>query len=210
MTIKLATKPNLKEAEDYLSKTDPLLKVVIAKYGDCQLEPHKDYYGALVQSIIGQQLSVKAAHAIGLRFMALFGNKLPSPKQISLKSHDELRAVGLSNSKVNYVRDLADKILAKELDLEKIGILENDQIVEELTKVKGIGVWTSHMFLVFCVGRLDVLPIGDLGIRKGIQNLYGLNTLPSSDEVTEIGISKKWHPYESVASWYVWKSLDNK
>ena len=205
----LATKANLLKAEAYLSGVDPVLAVQIKKHGHCQLKPHSDYYGALVDSIISQQLSVKAAETIAGRFMALFGGHLPTPEEIKLKSHDELRAVGLSNPKVGYIKDLADKLLDKSLKLDKISDLTNDQLIEELVGVKGIGVWTAHMFLIFCVGRLDVLPVGDLGIRKAIKNLYDLDELPSEEQVTKLCLDHKWHPYASVASWYVWRSIDN-
>lgn len=206
---KLATKANLLEAENYLSKVDPIIGDLIKKHGHCQLKPHTDYYGALVNSIIGQQLSVKAAQAIAGRFMDLFGGRLPTPKEIKSKSHDELRAVGLSNAKVGYIRDLAEKLLDGTLKLDKIKELSNDLLIEELVSVKGIGVWTSHMFLMFCVGRLDVLPVGDLGVKKGIQNLYNLSVLPSEEQITKLASDHQWSPYASVASWYIWRSLDN-
>ena len=206
--VRIATKANLLAAEEYLASVDPILGAQIKAHGHCDLIPHHDYYGALVDSIISQQLSIKAAETISGRLRGLFDDRLPTPEQIMLKSHEDLRAVGLSNSKVSYIRDLADKLLDNTLDLARIEDLSDDQLIKQLTAVKGIGVWTSHMFLIFCVGRLDVLPVGDLGIRKGLKNLYGLKLLPRADKVTKIYHQHRWSPYGSVASWYIWRSQD--
>lgn len=135
--------------------------------------------------------------------------KFPSPEQILEKSVEELRAAGLSNAKAAYVQDLAQHVLDKRLNLETLNALSNDEVVRELTTVKGIGEWTSHMFLMFAMGRLDILAIGDLGIKNGIRALYGLDHLPTPSEVQDIAQNNNWHPYESVACWYIWQSLDN-
>jgi DNA-3-methyladenine glycosylase II len=208
--LQVIDKDKLVLATTYLAKNDPIIAKLINIYPLPNITPHSDYYGALVSSIIGQQLSVKAAETILNRFMALFNDQLPTPQQILQKDRTSLREAGLSNSKVNYITDLASKIENNELELDKISKLSNDQIVAELSLVKGIGVWTSHMFLIFCVGRINVLPYGDLGIRKGIMQLYKLATLPVDNEVIELSIQNKWTPYMSIASWYIWRSLDNK
>jgi len=173
------------------------------------LQPHRQYYRALADSIIGQQLSVKAAGSIRRRFRELFGGTFPTPEMILRKTPEELRTAGLSGAKAIYIRDLAQHIKDCKVRFDKIASQSNETIIAELSDVKGIGVWTVHMFLIFCIGRLDVLPVGDLGIRNGIQKLYGLKDLPTTDQIIAVAQKNKWHPYESVASWYVWHSLDN-
>lgn len=206
----LASPTELQKAQSHLLKMDPVLAPTIKRAGLAQFTPHTNYYEALVSSIISQQLSVKAAASIQKRFEDLFGGKLPKPEEILRKQPDELRTVGLSNAKAKYVRDLAQHIVDKKIDLSTLNMLSNEEIVGELTDVKGIGEWTVHMFLMFCMGRLDVLPVGDLGIRNGVRALYDLEELPPPDQIREIATKNNWHPYESVASWYIWHSLDNK
>ena len=197
------------DALAYLRKVDPRLKGLIDAYPVPAFEKHDNYYHELVDSIISQQLSVKAARTIEGRFKDLFGGKFPSPEQILTKDVEELRAVGLSRPKARYIQDLAMKIIDGEVKFDTIDELSNDEIIAELTKVKGIGVWTVHMFLMFCMGRLDVLPTGDLGIKNGVAKLYALDHVPSEREVELIAEENRWHPYESVASRYIWLSLDN-
>lgn len=199
----------MQKAADHLATNDPKLAPVIKQAGLCTIKPHTDYYWALVDSIISQQLSVKAAAKIEERFRALFPGALPLPEQILEKSDDELRAVGLSGAKVTYVKSLAEHIVDGRLKLDKLNMLSNDEISRELTAVKGIGEWTAHMFLMFAMGRLDILPVGDLGIKLGIQKLYALDHLPSPTEIEDIAEKNHWHPYESVASWYIWHAKDN-
>jgi DNA-3-methyladenine glycosylase II len=194
----------------HLGQHDPALVKVIASYPACTIRPHKNYYQELVDSIISQQLSVKAAASIENRFRDMFGGQFPTPEQILTKSPDELRAIGFSYAKGNYVRDLAQHIIDGKVRFDHLDSLSNEEVITELTAVKGIGEWTAHMFLMFCMGRSDVLPVGDLGIRNGIRQLYGLDHTPSPDEIKTIADNNKWHPYESIASWYVWQSLNNK
>jgi DNA-3-methyladenine glycosylase II len=183
---------------------------VIARSGICTISPHTDYYRELVDSIISQQLSVKAARTIERRFCELFGaSDFPPPEVILTKEIDELRTAGLSRGKAMYVRDLAQHVLDDKIRFESFPQLSNQEIIDELVAVKGIGEWTAHMFLMFCMGRLDVLPVGDLGIKNGMMKLYGLNAPPSPEQMREISVKYNWHPYESVASWYIWQSLDN-
>jgi DNA-3-methyladenine glycosylase II len=197
------------QAAQHLSDQDPILGSVIAGNGLPTFQPHTDYYGALVNSIIGQQLSVKAASTIKQRFIDLFGGKLPSPEAIINKSHEELRSVGLSNAKANYIRDLAEHVLDGRIKFDRIPDQTNAEIIAELTNVKGIGEWTVHMFLMFSVGRLDVLATGDLGVRNAVRGLYSLENTPTPQQVIDIAEQNHWHPYESVACWYLWRSLDN-
>jgi DNA-3-methyladenine glycosylase II len=205
----LASPDELTKAINYLVQHDEILRPVIVASPACTIAPHTDYYAALVNSIVGQQLSVKAAAAIRRRFLALFNESFPTPEQILETSVEQMRAIGFSNAKGGYVRDLAQHIVDGRITFDRLSKQTNEQIITELTDVKGVGEWTVHMFLIFCVGRLDVLPIGDLGIRNGIRNLYGLNIAPTAQQVSAIAKSFSWHPYESVASWYVWRSLDN-
>ena len=209
--MKLATSHTLKDAAEYLASVDPYLAPIIAKAGLATISPHKNYYQALVESIVSQQLSVKAADTIMKRFLGLFPDDIfPEPGHILEKDIEEYRAVGLSRQKATYIQDLAVKVIEGTVVFEKLDTLPNDEIVTELTKVKGIGVWTVHMFLMFCMGRLDVLPTGDLGIKNGMYALYGLEEKPSPEEMEALAKKHQWNPYESVASWYIWHSLDNK
>jgi len=199
----------MKEALAHLRQSDARLLALINTYPAPNFKKHTNYYHELVDSIISQQLSVKAARTIEGRFKDLFDGDFPSPEQILDKDIEELRAVGLSRPKARYIQDLASKIIDGTVKFDTIDDLSNDEIIAELTKVKGIGVWTVHMFLMFCMGRLDILPTGDLGIRNGIMKLYQLDHVPAEREVELIAEKNNWHPYESVASWYLWQSLDN-
>jgi DNA-3-methyladenine glycosylase II len=154
---------------------------------------------------------VKAAATIEKRFIDLFdGDGFPTPEHILTKTVEELRAIGLSRQKASYIQDLAMKVLDGSVQFNHLDTLTNEEIINELTAVKGIGVWTVHMFLIFCMGRYDVLPIGDLGIKNGIRKLYELTAQPTAEDITALALKNKWHPYESIASWYIWHSLDNK
>ena len=199
----------LVKAAAHLSEVDPKLKSVIARAGIAKFAPHKNYYLELIDSIISQQLSVKAAASIRKRFLSLFNDEIPAPEAIIAKSIEELRSAGLSGAKAKYIQDLALHVKEKKLKFDKFDNLSNDEIITELTAVKGIGEWTAHMFLMFCVGRLDIVARGDLGIMNGLKALYELDEVPNPQQVTEIATAKHWHPYESVACWYVWQSLDN-
>jgi len=202
-----ANPDTLAEAAAYLKKTDPLLAPFIDR--PANINPHKNYYQELVESIVSQQLSVKAAATILKRFIALFGEDFPAPDKVLEKDIEELRGVGLSRQKGSYIQDLALKVIEGDVRFNHLDTLTNDEVIAELTKIKGVGVWTVHMFLIFSMGRLDVLPTGDLGIKNGIQKIYGLEKQPTELEITAIALKNKWHPYESAASWYVWKSLNN-
>ena len=138
----------------------------------------------------------------------MFGGDFPAPEEILKKDVEELRRVGLSYGKAAYVRDLAQHVVDGRVKFDHLDALTNDEIIAELTAVKGIGEWTVHMFLMFCMGRLDILAHGDLGIKNGIQKLYGLDHQPSALEIQELAAQKKWHPYETAACWHVWHSLE--
>ncbi len=196
-------------AAKYLSEHDAVLRPVIERVGLCTIRPHKDYYQELVDSIISQQLSVKAARSIEGRFRDLFGGVFPTPEQILTTNVDTLRGLGFSRAKSSYVLDLARHVVDGKVRFDHLDAFSNEDVIAELTAVKGIGTWTAHMFLMFCMGRTDILPVGDLGIRNGIRKLYGLTDSPTPDQISEVASKNNWHPYESIASWYVWQSLDN-
>lgn len=196
-------------ALEHLRVHDPIIAELIARYPTPTFHKHGNYYQELVDSIISQQLSVKAARAIEARFKDLYGGNFPSPEQILDTDIETLRSVGISRPKARYIQDLAMKILDGSVKFDHFDEQTNEEIIAELTTVKGIGEWTAHMFLMFCMGRLDVLPVGDLGIRNGVTALYGFTTTATPQDVVDIANTHHWRPYESVASWYVWQSLDN-
>jgi DNA-3-methyladenine glycosylase II len=164
-----------------------------------------DAYGALLRAIVGQQLSTKAARTIYLRVLDLFGGSTPSPEQLLEAGEEDLRACGLSGRKTEYVRDLAAHVLSGELELDRLQELGDEQVIEEIVAVRGLGRWTAEMFLLFHLQRPDVLSGGDLGIRKAIQIEYGLEEMPTPTQVLEIG--EPWRPHRSLASLYLWESL---
>ena len=201
--------PKLKEALEHLSKNDKTLSTIIKNNGICNLTPRKEFFNSLLEAIIGQQLSVKAADSIITRFFAHFGQK-PHPADVLNEDPDRMRELGLSNAKVKYVKDLASKILNQEILLDGIDKKTDTQIMDELLKVKGVGTWTVHMFLIFTLGRENVLPAGDLGIKKSIMINYKLKELPTEEQIIKISKRRGWAPHNSLASLYLWKSLDNK
>jgi len=175
---------------------------------DLEQERTGDAYGALLRSIVGQQLSTKAARTIYGRMLELFDGHAPTPVQLLAADPDKIRAAGLSHPKINYLRDLAQHVLDGELELERLDELPDEEVIEQLTAVKGIGDWSAHMFLMFHLGRPDVLPVGDQGIRRAVQIEYGLRTLPDAKRLDKI--ARPWRPYRTLACLYLWSSLDNK
>jgi DNA-3-methyladenine glycosylase II len=172
--------------------------------------PQRDeHYGALVRAIVGQQLSVRAARAIYGRLLARFSDRPPTPSQILADDPEELRAAaGLSRAKVAYLRSLAEHVLSGELELERLDELDDDRVIAELTAVKGIGLWSAQMFLMFQLERPDVLAVGDLGIRRAMEIAYGLPELPQP--VVMERIAEPWRPYRTLACRYLWRSLQNE
>jgi DNA-3-methyladenine glycosylase II len=205
----MAFQQKLDRAAGHLAEHDSKLAPIIKASGPCRIKPHTDHYGELAGSIVGQQLSSAAAGTIWRRVLELFDGKMPTPQQLIKIDDQKLRDVGLSWAKVRYVKDLAQHILDGRLDLDHIATMPNEQIIEQLTAVKGLGEWSAHMFMIFGLGRLDVLPTGDLGVRKAVMNLYGLKEMPDPTRMVTIANQNNWHPYESVAAWYCWQSLDN-
>ncbi|HEX8648605.1 MAG TPA: DNA-3-methyladenine glycosylase [Thermoleophilaceae bacterium] len=196
----------------HLRRRDPVMRELIKRLGPLDLEARRrgrpaDAYGALLRSIVGQQLSTKAARSIYDRVTALFGGRTPSPEELLAYDPEELRGAGLSRAKVTYMRSLAEHVVDGSLELDRLNELSDEEILTELTAVKGLGAWTAHMFLIFHLQRPDVLPVGDLGVRNAARQLYGLDELPKPAELEALG--EPWRPYRSLASLYLWRSLDN-
>ncbi len=200
----------LKEGATHLATVDPVLKQVIDNAPLPSFTPHHNYYQELVESIVSQQLSVKAAATILKRFKSLFMSEFPSPDEILDEEIETFRSVGLSRQKATYIRDLAQKVIDGSVKFDHLDALSNQEVIDELIQIKGVGLWTVHMFLMFCMGRLDVLPIGDLGIKNGMQKLYNLEVKPEPVEMEAIAAKNNWAPYQTLASWYIWHSLDNQ
>ncbi len=202
------------KARKALAAADPTMGALIERIGRIDLkmrlkrraeERPPDAYGALLRAIVGQQLSTKAARTIYLRVVDLFDGTTPTPEQLLDAREEDLRACGLSGRKTEYVRDLAAHVLSGELELDRLDNLGDEEVIEEIVAVRGLGRWTAEMFLLFHLERPDVLSGGDLGIRKAIQIEYGLVEMPPLAEVIEIG--EAWRPYRSLASLYLWESL---
>jgi DNA-3-methyladenine glycosylase II len=202
------------KARKALTASDPTMAALIERVGKIDLatrakrrseERPVDAYGALLRAIVGQQLSTKAARTIYLRVVDLFGGETPAPAQLLEASEADLRGCGLSGRKVEYVQDLARHVLSGELELDRLSELGDEEAIEEIVAVRGLGRWTAEMFLIFHLERPDVLSGGDLGIRKAIQVEYGLEEMPAPQRVVEIG--ERWSPYRSLASLYLWESL---
>ena len=197
-----------RRAVTHLKKADPHLAAVIARVGPCRFRPglFPTHFEAILRAIVYQQISGKAALTIYGRVQAIYGGRPPTPAELLDTPESELREAGLSRQKVAYAKDLAEHVETGELPADRFDELTDEEIVASLVRVKGIGKWTAQMFLMFQLGRLDVLPDLDLGIQKGIMLAYGLEAMPRPREVLEIGA--KWSPYATIASWYLWRSLD--
>lgn len=202
------------KARRELAAADPTMGELIERIGKIDIAKRlarrseqrpADAYGALLRAIVGQQLSTKAARTIYGRVLELFDGSTPSPEQLLEVDEPALRACGLSGRKVEYVRDLATHVIDGELELDRLDTLADEEAIEEIVAVRGLGVWTAEMFLLFHLERPDVLSGGDLGIRKAVQNEYGLDEMPSPTRVLEIG--EPWRPHRSLASLYLWESL---
>lgn len=206
-----AARPDDPTAVEALRRADPVLREVIDEVGADGVRNFRagrpsDHYGTVVRSIIGQQLSAKAAGAIYGRLLERFGGRPPTPEEVLADDPEELRAAaGLSHAKVRYLRSLAEHILDGSLELDRLTELPDEEVIAELVAVKGIGVWSAQMFLMFHLRRRDVLPVADLGIRRAVKVSYGLPALPTPAELTEI--AEPWRPYRTLACMFLWRSL---
>jgi 3-methyladenine DNA glycosylase/8-oxoguanine DNA glycosylase len=199
-----------RKAINHLRRADPQLAAVIDVVGPCRYATRAEgtHLGALVRAIVYQQLSGKAAATIHQRLRALFGDRDPTASELLATPEETLRGVGLSRQKLGYLRDLAQRVENGALPVDNLHELDDDALTNALVEVKGIGRWTAQMFLMFRLGRPDVLPDLDLGIQKGLQRAYRLRKRPTPRRVLEIGA--KWAPYRTVAAWYLWRLLDAK
>ena len=195
------------DAVQYLCKVDSNLEKIIKIVGKYSINIRNDPFQSLVESIIYQQLAGKAANAIYNRFINYYNNKQITPTLILNSHNDNLKKVGLSNRKIDYLKDLALHVYDGRINLEELPKMNDEEIINKLVNVKGIGRWTSEMFLIFSLGRQDILPVTDLGVRKAIQKVYSLSELPKPNIMMEI--AKPWRPYRSIATWYLWKFLSN-
>ncbi len=197
-------KDDVRLARRHLRLRDPVMRRLIDAVGPFTLRLDRDRFRMLVRSIISQQISGKAALSIRKRLEALVAPEKISPHNLAALSIAELRSAGVSPQKAGYLHDLAAKVDSGAVRLHRVARMADDEVITELVQVKGIGVWTAQMCLMFSLGRLDVFPHDDLGIRSALKNLYGLADLP--DKQTSIKIAEVWRPYATIASWYCWRS----
>jgi DNA-3-methyladenine glycosylase II len=202
-----------KRAHAALAASDPVMAELIGENGEMSFarrrrgRPQGDAYGTLLRTVIGQQLSAKAAFTIHGRVLELYGGRHPTPEEVLATPEEELRGCGLSGRKVEYMRSLAEHVRDGSLELDKLDELSDDEVIEEIVAVRGFGEWSAQMFLMFFLERPDVLPTGDLGIRKAVQVRYGLDDLPDPDELGRI--AEPWRPHRTLACIHLWESLAN-
>lgn len=209
----MGAEPDHSEAVAHLRAADPVMAGIIEQVGPCLLGsrtdrggPAHDHYGALLRAIVGQQLSVSAARSIYGRLIERYGGRTPSPARLLADDPEKLRAAaGLSRAKVVFLRDLAERLESGELRLDDIEDVSDEEVTRRLIEVKGVGQWTVDMYLMFHLGRPDVLPVGDLGIRRAAMVTYRLRKLPQPPRLVKL--ARPWRPWRSVASWYLWASL---
>jgi DNA-3-methyladenine glycosylase II len=209
VTIRSLTPAEYRRAERWLAERDPVLRVLIASYGRCGLarSQREDPFTALVEAVVWQQLSGKAAATIYRRVLALLPNGgPPTPAGILDIEEAALRGAGLSRAKMAYIRDLSARVRSGDVHLDSLDALDDEAVIAELTRIKGIGRWTAEMFLMFRLHRPDVLPVDDVGIVNAIRRAYRLRKPPSADRMRKI--AEPWRPYRSVACWYLWESLE--
>ena len=196
----------VERARRALRRGDPVLGAVIRRVGACELKRRGDPYRYLVRSVLYQQITGAAGRAIEKRLHAAFGGRVPIPAQLRIAATETLRSAGLSRQKIDSIRAIATAFDERTLDGRTLARLPDEAVVDAVTQVRGVGEWTAHMLLIFCLGRPDVLPVGDYGVRKGMQQLYHLRELPKPQKMARI--AAPWRPYRSIASWYLWRSLD--
>lgn len=197
---------NLEEAQSYLRRRDPVLASLIARVGPCRLRKARSYFVALFEAVVWQQLSWQAASTIHQRLLATLGTRHPAPEDVLRVGVERLREAGLSRRKVEYLLDLARCFGSGDFPIQRIASMPDEAVVDELSKMRGIGRWSAEMFLMFALNRPDVFPMGDLGLRKAIQRCYSVEGPASNEQLLAIG--DRWRPYRTVASWYLWACSD--
>jgi DNA-3-methyladenine glycosylase II len=197
----------MRKAINHLKKSDPILRAIIERVGPCRMEFGEPVFHSLAEAIVYQQLNGKAAVTIFNRFTALAGEPV-TPEGILKLTPENMRTVGLSKQKSSYLFDMAERASRGELDFARLPDLTDEEVIKHLTQVKGVGVWTAHMFLMFTLKRPNVLPTGDFGVQMAIKKHYGKRKLPKPLQMEKI--ARPWEPYRSIACWYLWRSLDIK
>lgn len=203
----VAFKSDLEQAVRTLGERDPVLRTLIRQYGPPTFKPNRKHYESLVFSILTQQVSGAAARSIIGKLTTCFEG-VPDPDALLATPDEVIRGCGVSSQKLKYLRSLAEHVMDGRLELQSLAGRSDEEVINQLTMVKGIGEWTAHMFLIFSLGRLDVLPVGDLGVRKGVGQVFEEPELPTPDRVREIAKERNWSPGCSVATWYMWRVLD--
>jgi len=198
---------HIRAARLHLQKSDPVMKGIVKKVGPCRIEIKRNRFQTLVASIVSQQISGSAARTIYGRLTDLIGSTTITPQRLLPFDIEQLREIGVSRQKATYILDLADKVDCRQVEFNKLSRLDDEEVIEQLIQVKGIGRWTAQMFLMFSMARLDVFPHEDLGIRNAIKLNYKLRKEPDKKRMMQI--AKPWTPYSTIASWYLWRSLDN-
>jgi DNA-3-methyladenine glycosylase II len=197
----------MRKAINHLKKSDPVMRGIIERVGPCRMEFSEPVFHSLAEAIVYQQLNGKAAETIFKRFTALAGESV-TPTGIAKLTDEQLRSVGLSKQKSSYLRDMAERAIRGELDFTHLPKMTDDEVIKHLIQVKGVGVWTAHMFLMFTLKRPNVLPTGDFGVQMAIKKHYNKRKMPKPVQMEKI--AKLWEPYRSIACWYLWRSLDMK
>jgi DNA-3-methyladenine glycosylase II len=197
----------MRKAINHLKKSDPVMRGIIERVGSCRMEFGDPVFHSLAEAIVYQQLNGKAAVTIFKRFTALAGEPV-TPEGITKLTDQQMRSAGLSKQKASYLRDMAARAIRGELDFTRLPEMADDDVIKHLTQVKGVGVWTAHMFLMFTLKRPNVLPTGDFGVQMAIKKHYNKRKLPKPVQMEKI--AKCWEPYRSIACWYLWRSLDIK
>ena len=198
--------PSRLEILKHFDRQDPVIAKLVREIGPFRLKKNRKYFQVLCKAIISQQISVKAAESITTRFWKLFDDHTPNPKAVWGMPEPTLRGAGLSRQKAAYLKDLGKHFALKSIRPHRMPYLSNEEVVEQLTGVYGIGQWTAEMFLIFSLNRMDVLPVADLGLQIAIQKLYGMKNRPTIKKIRVLG--RKWHPLETVATWYGWRKID--
>ena len=201
-----ASLPSRQKILTHFDLRDPVIAELVREIGPFRLKKNRKYFQVLCKAIISQQISIQAAESITTRFWQLFDGRAPSPESVREMPESILKGAGLSRQKVAYLKDLGKHFAEKSIRPHRMPYLSNEDVVEQLTGVYGIGPWTAQMFLIFSLNRMDVLPVADLGLQIAIQKLYGMKNRPTIKKIRSLG--KRWHPYETVATWYGWRKID--